>query len=150
MSPVCCAFAYATALSERTFAATAALIGAATLALMSDIAARSGSSSPAISLSSSRVSFLYSSPMAASVRLVDVADVLLRVRVGDRVVAQRVQRHGRVDRRGDVRVHERHRGPLRERLAGDRLELLARELLVLLLLALPHGQPPRVPVSCPG
>jgi hypothetical protein len=50
--------AYAIELSERTFAATAALIGAATFALMSDIAARSGSSSPASVLSSSRVSAL--------------------------------------------------------------------------------------------
>ena len=41
--------------SESALSATAALTGAATLALMSDIAARSGSSSPASSLSSSRV-----------------------------------------------------------------------------------------------
>src|SRR4051812_50021099 len=59
MLPVCCAFAYAIELSLRTFAATAALIGAARLALISDMAARSGSSSPASSLSSSRVSGLY-------------------------------------------------------------------------------------------
>src|SRR5919197_2119074 len=61
MSAVCCAFAYAIELSERTFAAIAALIGAATFALISDIAARSGSSSPASASSSSRVSCLYSS-----------------------------------------------------------------------------------------
>src|SRR5438046_1465147 len=60
MSPDWTAFAYATEPSERTLAATAALIGAATFALISDIAARSGSSSPASSLSSSCVSCRYS------------------------------------------------------------------------------------------
>jgi hypothetical protein len=43
-----------------TFSATAALICAAMFALISDMAARSGSSSPAIAFSSSRVSCLYS------------------------------------------------------------------------------------------
>src|SRR5437763_6777309 len=60
MSPVCCAFAYATELSLSTLSAAARLIGAATFALISDIAARSGSSSPAIAFNSSRVSCLYS------------------------------------------------------------------------------------------
>src|SRR3954447_10258893 len=59
------AFAYATAPSERTFAAMPALIGIARLAFTSDIAARSGSSSPASSCSSSRVNARYSSPMEA-------------------------------------------------------------------------------------
>src|ERR671926_211040 len=109
MSPVCSAFAYAIELSERTFAATAALIGAAMFALISDIAARSGSSSPARSLSSSRVSFLYSSAIPALlVRLGDVADGLLRVRDRGRVVARDVERRGEVDRRRDVRGDERH------------------------------------------
>src|SRR3954451_31588 len=55
----CCAAATAAAPSDRTLAATAALIGIATLAFTSDMAARSGSSSPASSASSSRVSGLY-------------------------------------------------------------------------------------------
>src|SRR5439155_18245099 len=120
MLPVCCAFAYATELSLRTFSATAALIGAAMFALISDIAARSGSSSPASAFSSSRLSCLYSSslPMRLLLQLLlgglgDVAG-LLRVRVRDRVVAQHVQRDGGVDRRCDVRVDERHRGALRQ------------------------------------
>src|SRR5437773_617546 len=104
MSPVCCAFAYATELSLSTFSATAALIGAATFALTRDIAARSGSSSPAIALSSSWVSCLYSwgwLPMRSSSfalrRLVD-RDLLLGVRPGDRTVRQDVGRDGGVDR----------------------------------------------------
>src|SRR5580765_3531401 len=65
MLTVCSAFAYATEWSERTLAATAAFTGAARLALISDIAARSGSASPASSSSSSRVMGRYSvcSPM---------------------------------------------------------------------------------------
>src|SRR3954451_1197003 len=54
----CCAAATAAAPSDSTLAATAALIGIATLAFTSDMAARSGSSSPASSESSSRVSGL--------------------------------------------------------------------------------------------
>src|SRR5215212_510080 len=56
---VCVAFAYATELSLATFSASAALIGAATFAFTSDIAARSGSGSPASRSSSSRVSGVY-------------------------------------------------------------------------------------------
>src|ERR671931_2082643 len=104
MSTFCTAFAYAIELSESTFAAMAALIGAATFALISDIAARSGSSSPARAFSSSRVSCLYSCslPMRLLLQfqlggLRDVAG-LLRVRVRDRVVAQHVQRNSGVDR----------------------------------------------------
>src|SRR4051794_8000888 len=52
---VCSAFAYATELSDATLSARAALMGAAMLALMRDIAARSGSASPASASSSSRV-----------------------------------------------------------------------------------------------
>src|SRR5437764_1547347 len=131
---VCSAPAYAVELSLSAFSATAALIGAAMFAFTSDIAARSGSSSPASSLSSSRVSLRYSSPIDASlVALGDVADRLIGVRVGDRTVARDVQRHGGVDRREDVRVHERHRCALRQRLARQRVEILARQLLVLLL-----------------
>src|SRR5256886_15603896 len=104
MSPDWTAFAYATELSERTFAATAALIGATTFALTSDIAARSGSSSPASSLSSSRVSFLYSCCSLMSVPLGDVSG-LGRVRIGDRVVRKDVCRHRGVDRDCDVRAY---------------------------------------------
>src|SRR5919201_5176553 len=75
MSTFCSAFAYANELSERTFAAIAALIGAATFAFTSDIAARSGSSSPASSSSSSRVSFRYSWSAISAVLL-----LLLRLR----------------------------------------------------------------------
>ena len=60
MSTFCCAFAYAIELSLATLSAAARLTGAATFALISDMAARSGSSSPAMALSSSRVSALYS------------------------------------------------------------------------------------------
>src|SRR5439155_21928270 len=141
MLPVCSAFAYASELSERTFAATAALIGAAMFALISDIAARSGSSSPAMALSSSRDSWRYSAtsffffPISCLLRrlgrLSDVAG-LLRVRVCDRVVAQHVQRVGGIHRRGDVRVDQRHRGSLRQLLAGDSVQLLVGEQPVLL------------------
>src|SRR3712207_6736983 len=56
MVAVCSALAYATELSLRTLRATAAFTGAARFALMSDIASRSGSSSPACCSSSSSVS----------------------------------------------------------------------------------------------
>src|SRR5688500_18965584 len=107
MSTVCSAFAYAIELSERTFAATAAFTGAARFALISDIAARSGSSSPASSSSSSRVSVRYSSCFLSGMLrlLVGLVDgrVLDSVGVRDRVVACDVQRDGGVDRRGRVR-----------------------------------------------
>src|SRR5437588_3819519 len=102
-------------LSERTLAAIAALIGAAMFALISDMAARSGSSSPAIALSSSRESCLYSSCFFLPIwsllclrRLRDVAR-LLGVRVGDGVVAQDVQCSSEVDRGRHVRIDQRHR-----------------------------------------
>src|SRR3989337_2579987 len=60
MSAVCSALAIAAELSLGTLRATAALIGAATFALISDIAARSGSASPASLSSSSRVSGFHS------------------------------------------------------------------------------------------
>src|SRR2546421_743208 len=131
MSTFCCAFAYATELSERMLAATAAFTGAARFALMSDIAARSGSSSPASSFSSSRVRLRYScgvwSVTSCLLLLGALGDVpgLLRVGVGDRVVARHVERDRCVDRHGDVRVDERHRRPLGQLLAGELLELLA-------------------------
>src|SRR5436190_21448943 len=138
MSPVCCAFAYATELSLSTFSATAALIGAATFALISDLAARSGSSSPAIALSSSWVSCLYSwgwlpirSSSFALRRLVD-RDLLLGVRPGDRTVRQDVGRDGGVDRDRQVGVDQRHRRALRQLLAGELAQLFARQLPILL------------------
>src|SRR4051794_15389247 len=60
MGAVWVACATAVELSDRTLRAAAKLTGAATLALMSDIAARSGSASPARPSSSSRVSLRYS------------------------------------------------------------------------------------------
>src|SRR5919204_1949837 len=135
MFPVCWAFAYAIESSLATFSAAARLIGAATFALMSDIAARSGSSSPARAFSSSRVSCLYSCSLTrTSLRALHDVAGLLRVRVGDRVVAQHVQRDRSIDRRGHVRVDQRHRGALRQLLARERVQLLTRELLVLLWL----------------
>src|SRR5688500_5384087 len=117
MSTFWTGFAYATELSLATFSATAALIGAATLALISDIAARSGNSSPASLSSSSFVSFWYSclSPIGrpSLVALVDGGG-LRRVGVRDRSVREDVRGNGGVDRDRDVRVHERHRGPLRK------------------------------------
>src|SRR5919199_3076647 len=104
---------------------------------MSDIAARA--------FSSSCVSCLYSicSPMRYLLPglggLVDV-DVLNRVRVRDGVVREDVRGDRGVDRSGDVRVDQRHRGALRQLLARELVELLARELPVLRLLR--HAVPP--------
>src|SRR3982750_3012415 len=159
MGAVCSAFAYATELSERTFAASAKLIGAATFALISDIAARSGSSSPAISFSSSRVSALYcccccscsairasfaSSVRALRAELVALLDRrrLLGVGVGDRVVAQHVEGERGVDRGRHVGVDQRHRGSLRQLLASELVQLLAGQLLVALLLFVGHVESP--------
>src|SRR5919197_3596861 len=134
MFAVCSAFAIAAELSLRTFSATAALTGAATFALMSDIAARSGSSSPARALSSSRVSCLYCScslPMCSSLRVALVNRCRLRrVGVRDRVVRENVGRDGGVDRDREVRVDERHRGPLRQLLARELVQLFTGELPV--------------------
>src|SRR5918997_5432952 len=98
MSTFCTAFAYAVEPSERTLAATAAFTGRATFALMSDIAARSGSSSPASSFSSSRLSGRYSFRVSdiemllalRSLRARGLVDVgrLLGVRVRDRAVRE--------------------------------------------------------------
>src|SRR5215212_3136761 len=122
MSTFCSAFAYAIELSLATFSAAARLTGAATFALISDIAARSGSSSPASAFSSSRVSERYSGLVSLIRPLLVALDdrgVLRRVGVRDRVVRKDVGGHGRVDRGGDVRVDQRHRGPLRQLFAGD-------------------------------
>src|SRR3954463_10816605 len=121
---VCSAFAYAIELSDRTFAATAALIGAARFALISDMAARSGSSSPASSLSSSRVSLRYSSPIDSSLVALLDRGLLHGIRVSGRAVREDVRGHCGVHGNGDVRVDQRHRGPLRQFLAGELSELV--------------------------
>src|SRR3954467_10162853 len=116
-------------------------------ALMSDIAARSGSSSPASSESSSRVSGRYSwglfsaislfPPVCGfwwlrrSVRLRD-RGVLAGVRDRRRAVGDGVQGDRRVHRRRDVGVEERHRRALGQLLARELRELLARQRPVLL------------------
>src|SRR5579872_6528954 len=111
MFPLWAAFAYAIALSESTFAATAALIGIAMFALTSDIAARSGSSSPASVLSSSFVSFRYSSPIG---RLLSSS---LHVRRQD---GERVPGH----------PQDAHLRAVGQRLAFQPLQLLVGELRV--------------------
>src|SRR5947207_3000734 len=135
MVAVCSAFAIATEPSESALSATAAFTGAATLALMSDMAARSGNSSPAISLSSSRVRGLYSCGLCSVMfdLLAGLVDGrrLLGVRVRDRVVGCDVQRRGEVHRRGHVGCDQRHRGALGQLLAGELVELLAAERLVI-------------------
>src|SRR5436190_22621192 len=148
MDACCAASATAVALSDRTFAATAAFTGMAMFALISDIAARSGSSSPARPSSSSRVSFRYSlihsswsiagrGPTLAGRRcpLVLLRDVrgLLGVRDRGRVVAEDVQRCRDIHGSGDIRVDQRHRGPFGKRLARDLVEFLAGQLPVLLV-----------------
>src|SRR4051794_12689444 len=136
MSAFWTALAYAIEPSDATFSASAALIGAATLALIRDIAARSGSSSPASSLSCSRVSFwnCCSSDTGGTseVRLVDRGH-LCRIRVRDRAVRKDVGGNRRVDRDREVRVHQRHRRPLGQLLARELIELFAAQLPELLL-----------------
>src|SRR6266550_3046623 len=121
MSTFCSAFAYAMELSLATLSAAARFTGAATFALISDIAARSGSSSPASVLSSSRVSARYSDCSLIEALLVPLRDVagLLRIRVRDRIVREDIRRDRSVDRGGHVRVDQRHRGTLRQLFAGD-------------------------------
>src|ERR671920_555350 len=132
----CWAFAYATELSLATFSARAALIGAATFAFTSDIAARSGSGSPASRSSSSRVRRVYwsllivRSPLLGGRRFPGLDALgdrgLLRgVGVRDGAVRQHVGRQPHVHGDGQVRVHERHRCALGKRLAGEAVELLA-------------------------
>src|SRR5919199_231169 len=133
MVTFCSAFAYAIELSLATLSAAARLIGAATFALIRDIAARSGSSSPASAFSSSRVSFRYSSLIEPPLGGLVDRSVLRGVRIGDRPVGEDVRRDRGVDGRRDVRVDERHRRPLRQLLAGELVQLLARQLPVLLV-----------------
>src|SRR5437870_12362976 len=138
-------------LSLSTFSAIAALMGAATFALISDIAARSGSSSPAALFRSSLVSCLYSTSSCLPIRsaslraLRDVAG-LLGVRIGERVVGEDVRCDSRVDGRSHVRIAQRHRCALRQFLTGELVQLLACQLVILLGL-LAHETPSRY-VDC--
>src|SRR5688500_8390390 len=65
---------------------------------------------------------------APLIALVD-RDVLLGVRVRDRVVRRDVERRGEVDRSGDVRVHEAHRLAVGKLRCGLLVELLLVELV---------------------
>src|SRR5436190_1256486 len=149
------ATADATDPSESTFAASARLIGAATLALIRDIAARSGSGSPAIFSSSSLVRTLYwpssffLEPMLASWSG-GLRDVRRLGGLGGRggVVGQDVERGCQVDGDRDVRVHQRHRCALGKLLSREPVELLPGEGLVsvshpVLLLSVGLGATPR-------
>src|SRR5207248_8842772 len=132
------ASAIAVELSDSTFSASAALIGAAMFALIKDMAARSGRASPASLSSSSRVSTLYfSSPIghplcargarngACNAPLGALADVAGLRGLGGRngVVGQDVERGCQVDGDRDVRVHQRHRCALGKLLAREPVEL---------------------------
>src|SRR5439155_2073035 len=116
MSPVCWAFATAVELSLSTLSATAALIGAAMFALISDIAARSGSGSPASLSSSSRVSALYSCslPMGSS--------LWLRDRVGRHQAVELVG--------GNGGIGGNHPDPRHHLAVGEVLALLFLEFLL--------------------
>src|SRR5919198_3917563 len=138
---VCVALAYATELSDSTFSASAALIGAATFALTSDIAARSGSASPVWASSSSIVSWVvFIIVCSSSLRLDGLVDRRHLLCVGERCRASRqdIRRERQVDRQRQVRVHERHRRPLRKPLA-----LLTSELCKCQFV---HRSPPFVAV----
>src|ERR1044072_2249878 len=146
MSTVWVAVAGASALSDRTFAATAAFTGAARFALMSDIAPRSGSSSAPCASSSSGDSSsswvlgvwsaMVWAPLdrglrrsAAELALVD-GGVLRRVGDGGRAVRQDVRRDRGVHGDGDVGVDERHRLAIWQLLGGLHLKLLGRQVCV--------------------
>src|SRR3954449_13248143 len=99
MLAVCSALAIAVEPSLSALRATAAFTGAARFALISDMAARSGSSSPASSFSSSWVSWRYCW-MSSDMRVLLAVGLgdrgrLLRVGVRDRVVGRDVQRERR-------------------------------------------------------
>src|SRR5439155_6876250 len=64
------------------------------------------------------------------VRLRDVARLLLCVRGRNGPVREHVRGDGGVHRNRHVRVDQRHRGPLRQVLAGNFLELVACERLI--------------------
>src|ERR671934_2025832 len=96
------AFAYATELSDNTLAASARLIGAATLALIKDMAARSGSASmvSAWSSSSSPICFIFSAYLLEGCVALDPLWDVVRlngVGISRCVVAQDVESERRVN-----------------------------------------------------
>src|SRR5215204_4232926 len=130
MSAVWSATAVAVALSDSTLAATAALTGAARLALTSDISSRSGRASPVCASNSSGVSPFFLSvigsapPFLDSLGDVDVLGSECRRR---RVIARSIQCDCRVDRGSDVGVDQRHLLAVGQGLACLRLQLLGTE-----------------------
>src|SRR5437016_698782 len=101
------ASANAVELSESTFSASAALIGAATCARSSLV-----------------TGYLFGEGLGDR-------GGLRGERTRGRPIRRHVQRQRRVDRRGDVGVDERHRRPLGQRLARQRVQLLTRDGAVL-------------------
>src|SRR4051794_27151871 len=88
----------AVAPSDSTLSAADRFTGMATLAFISDMAARSGSASPASSSSSARVTLRKSSAITALLDALDDRGVLGGTGVGSRVVREDVGRDGGVDR----------------------------------------------------
>src|SRR5919206_1191567 len=132
MLPVCSALAYAIELSLATFSASAALIGAATLALTSDIAARSGSGSTDSGSSSlgvrSVMVVIRGQLLCRGLDALDDRGGLLGAGGGEGAVRQHVRGEREIDRDREVRVDERHRGAVGQRLDLLHLELVQGEL----------------------
>src|SRR3954469_3910908 len=122
--------------SERTLAATAAFTGMAMFALMSDIAARSGSCSPTSPSSSSRVMLLYSSGIGYL--LLSSVPLRRRWRRVDRVPSRHVRRRLPVPDDGLIRRQREdgHHLAVRKGLAFLGGAPLFRQLLFLLLVGL--------------
>src|SRR5581483_10537163 len=112
------------------FAATAALTGAAMLALISDMASRSGSSSPPSAANSSSVRPLVFSLISSSLDALVQIVLLDRVGVCRGVVRQDVGGHRRIHRNGDVGVDERHGFTVGELFARLRRQLFVSEALL--------------------
>src|SRR5919107_3862064 len=130
MGAVWTAFAYAIELSLATLSASAALIGAATLAFTSDIAARSGSGSTFSASSSLVVRSVMVVMVVGSFGLdaLDDRGVLGRAGGGDSAVRQHVGGQREVHGDREVRVHQRHRGAVGQRLDLQRVDLMNRQL----------------------
>src|SRR3954470_3853487 len=135
MGAVCVAVAVAVELSLRTLSASAALIGAATLALTSDIAARSGSGSTQSASSSAVVRSVVErvrvSMLVSSFRGLDALrdrGRLLGVRGGGRAIGQHVRGEPEVHGDCEVGVDERHRRAVGQRLDGQALDVGDGEL----------------------
>src|SRR3954447_12489805 len=137
MGAVWWASAHAVELSERTLAATAALMGAARLAFTSDMASRSGRASAFSASSSSSVSCfstsfaIFVAPFSVSSLEIVRSDALIDrcvlrcVGGGCCTVGQHVGGDRGVDRNCDVGVDERHGLPV-----GELLAVLFHELLL--------------------